>query len=311
MKIKRQIPNIITAGNLFFGCLAVFFALTGHLSWAPWCIFISAFLDFFDGFAARKLGVSGELGKQLDSLADMVTFGVAPGIIVVILINLSLTTNLKEKADFVHHLSSNNTEEQTLKDNYLKDAPDLLVLNSLYNHSRAMHFNKGLELEGNNQKETPPWMAYLPFIGLLIPVFSMMRLAKFNLDTRKTDGFFGLATPANTLVYAGLPLILTSYFASPDISDWQESIALFLLDYRTLIFLSVSLSLMMVSDIPMFSLKIKHFGWKGNEIRYVFLAISIILIVVLLHWSIPFIMLTYILMSLINLAFRSKEFVDS
>lgn len=308
MQFKRQIPNIITAGNLFFGSLAIFFALSGHLSWAPYCIFISAILDFFDGFAARKLGVSGELGKQLDSLADMVTFGLAPGIIVAILINLSITTNLETKKAVVESIAESE-ELSEFNDNYRKDAPDLFVLNSIYNHSRAMHFNKGLEYQDkkNNQMgETAPWVSYLPFIGFLIPVFSMFRLGKFNLDQRQTEGFLGLATPANTLFFAGIALIYQGYFAA-DLSEWQSKLALFLLDYRTLIILSLIFSVLLVVEIPMFSLKIKGFGWKGNEIRYIFLLICLAWIILLQLWCFPFIILTYILISIFQLLFSTQN----
>jgi CDP-diacylglycerol--serine O-phosphatidyltransferase len=309
MQIKREIPNIITAGNLFFGSLAIFFALTGHLSWAPWCIFISAVLDFFDGFAARKLGVSGELGKQMDSLADMVTFGLAPGIIVAVLINLSLTTNIENRANFVHSLPSETEEQSNIKANYMKDAPDLLVNASLQNHSRAMHFNKGLEQEKEHGgiKESPFWASYLPFIGLLITIFSLYRLAKFNLDTRQTQGFIGLATPANTIFFAGLPLILSSYFANPDLAEWQKSLALLLLDYRTLIVFSIVMSILLISEIKMFSLKIKGFGWQGNEIRYIFIAICIGLLAILQLWAFPFIILVYIMISLGQHFFTPKN----
>ncbi len=298
MQLKRQIPNILTAGNLFFGCLAIFFALTGHLSWAPWCIFISAFLDFFDGFAARKLGVSGELGKQLDSLADMVTFGVAPGIIVVLLINIGIVTDLKSKKEEFQILSE--TPLENFDTQFRKDAPDLLILNAVYNHSRAMHFNKGLEVKDRlkqQKKDTEPWVAYLPFFGLLIPIFSMIRLGKFNIDTRQTDGFIGLATPANTLFFAGFALIYQDYMANDAIGKWQSDLALFMLDFRILIFLSILFSTLLISEIPMFSLKVKGFGWKRNEIRYLFLLLCIGLIVFLQLWSFPFIILTYILIS--------------
>ncbi|MEZ4937444.1 MAG: CDP-alcohol phosphatidyltransferase family protein [Crocinitomicaceae bacterium] len=306
MQIIRQIPNILTAGNLLFGSLAIFFALTGHLSWAPWCIFISAFLDFFDGFAARKLGVTGELGKQLDSLADMVTFGLAPGIIMVILINLSLSNDLEKRREFIQSIGQSEQLGEFQK-NYKKDAPDLLVLNSLYNHSRAMHFNKGLETDKiEGEKETPVWMSYLPFTGLLIAIFSLFRLAKFNIDPRQTDGFIGLATPANTIFFVGFVFILHSYLAADQLTDWQASLALFLLDYKVLIAFTILFSFLLVSEIRLFSLKVKGFGWKGNEIRYVFVLICIGWIVLLQLWSFPFIILTYILIS-VGSTFRKKD----
>lgn len=307
MQIRRHIPNIITAGNLLFGALAIFFALTGHLSWAPWCIMISAILDFLDGFAARMLGVSGELGKQLDSLADMVTFGLAPGIIMVLLINYGIAHDIQKDKVRISE-NAEMLEEGSIRDNYISDAPDLLILNSVYNHSRAMHFNKGLEKtsENNGKEETPAWMAYLPFVGLLIPILSLFRLAKFNLDTRQSSGFLGLPTPANTIFFAGLALIFQSYMSNYNLPSWQENLALILLDYRILIAFSVFFSILLVTEIPMFSLKVKGFGWKGNEMRYSFLILSIILIIGLKMWSLPFIIILYILMSVVGILFAPK-----
>lgn len=295
MQIIRQIPNIITAGNLFFGCMAIFFALTGHLTWAPWCIFIAAILDFFDGFAARKLGVSGELGKQLDSLADMVTFGVAPGIITFALINFGITYDVKS----VLTLDSETLSQAMI---HKADIIDLLIKNGISRNSLAMHFGEGMEygtlqaIEGKRDV----WVTFLPFVAFIIPIFSMLRLGKFNLDTRQTDGFLGLATPANTIFFASLPLILQSAFVSDDLPNWQMGIALVLLDFKFLLITSVLMSFLLVTEIPFFSLKIKNFGWKENKIRYVFIGICIVLIALLLVWAIPFIILTYILMSVVS-----------
>jgi CDP-diacylglycerol--serine O-phosphatidyltransferase len=114
MAIKKQIPNLFTAGNLIGGILAIIFSLTGKIDLAPYCIFISAFCDFLDGFIARLLKVQSELGKQLDSLADMVTFGVAPGIMVYVMMDHpALITSLN--SDFSPRSLELSSELELLK----------------------------------------------------------------------------------------------------------------------------------------------------------------------------------------------------
>ena len=160
-KIKRLIPNLLTAGNLVGGILAIIFALTGRIDLAPWCIFASAIFDFLDGFAARLLKVQNELGKQLDSLADMVTFGVAPGVIVLLMLNYEIVG---------------------IDDKFFS----VFGVNFVFDEN--------------------PYPIH--FIALLIPVFALFRLAKFNLDTRQTSSFIGLPTPAMTLFFAAIPLLV-------------------------------------------------------------------------------------------------------
>lgn len=235
-KIKAQIPNLLTAGNLVGGIMAIIFSLTGRLEWAPYCIFVSAILDFLDGFVARLLKVQSELGKQLDSLADMVTFGVAPGIIVFHLLAIAGSYKVWE---------------------------------------------------------------YLPFAAFIIPVMSMFRLAKFNLDTRQTDSFIGLPTPANTLFFASLPLILSSYSGATE-NQFQSFIVDVILNPVFLISSTLIMSFMLVAELPLFALKFKSFGWKGNEIRYIFLTLSATMLATL-HWlGLPLIIILYLLLSLIQ-----------
>jgi len=176
---KRLIPNLLTAGNLVGGIIAIIFTLTGRIDLAPWCIFASAIFDFLDGFAARLLKVQNELGKQLDSLADMVTFGVAPGIMVYHLL-----------------LGRGNTS--------------FLGMVTYKNYV-------GFGFEDETLKTIIEW---LPYIAFLIPVFALFRLAKFNLDTRQTSSFIGLPTPAMTLFFAVIPLLVLSGVES-DV-QWQQ-----------------------------------------------------------------------------------------
>ena len=232
---RRLIPNLLTAGNLIGGILAIIFTLKGQISIAPYFILISAFLDFFDGFAARLLKVQGDLGKQLDSLADMVTFGVAPGLIMFEIMALSLKM-------------------------------------------------RGLDN-----------VMWLKYAALIIPIFAMFRLAKFNIDDRQSEGFIGLPTPAMSLFFISFPLLLGQTTAIPNFGPG----ILYAIGHPFVLFvLILTFSILMVIDLPLFGLKFKHFKWKGNEIRYVFLGFSLILIAVLYLWAIPLIIVLYILLSL-------------
>ncbi|OIQ35221.1 MAG: CDP-diacylglycerol--serine O-phosphatidyltransferase [Crocinitomix sp. MedPE-SWsnd] len=236
--MKRLIPNLLTAGNLVGGMVAIVFALTGELKLAPICILISAVLDFLDGFVARLLKVQSELGKQLDSLADMVTFGVAPGIMMMMLLGTSLHANF-------------------------------------------------------------PNLQYLAWFALTIPVFALFRLAKFNLDTRQTDSFIGLPTPAMTIFFVALVILY------PGAEEIHYNVGLteidrLLINPFVLLIAILIMSILMVVELPLFALKFKHFKFKGNEIRYIFLTISIILLATLFVWALPIIILLYIILSVIN-----------
>lgn len=245
--MKKHIPNAITALNLICGCVAIVNAFTGELYISAILIFIAAILDFMDGAAARLLKVSHPLGEQLDSLADMISFGLAPGIILF---------------QFVKHLNTVN-ESVILTEN--------------------------------------PWLFY---IALIIPVFSAFRLAKFNIDTRQTDGFLGLATPANAgffifiilvYFYPDLPqLINTKYFVLPIISNPLIMLGL-----------GIVFSFLLITEIPMFSLKAKSLKWKGNELRIIFVGSFLFLLATINITAFPLILLIYIVFSAIS-AFNKK-----
>ena len=236
--IRRLIPNLFTAANLVGGILAIIFALKGRLDLAPYCIFASAIFDFLDGFLARLLKVPSEMGKQLDSLADMVTFGVAPGIIVYIMIGTGVIPELKSTS-------------------------------------------------------------YLPYLGLIIPVFALFRLAKFNLDTRQSNSFIGLPTPAMTLFFAVMPLLIIDGMTS-DV-EWKHFIVWkVILHPYALSIMAIIFSVLMVVNLPLFALKFKNFKWSGNEFRYIFLTISAGLLATLFVWALPIIILLYIILSVIN-----------
>lgn len=240
----KQIPNLITSLNLLCGCVAIFFAISGDLVTASYFVFTGIFFDFFDGLAARLLNAQSEVGLQLDSLADMVTSGVAPAVVMVQLLSESVLGGPVVMAE---------------------------------NFSSA-GWNIG-------------WHQYIPFVGLLIAVASAYRLAKFNVDTRQTTSFIGLPTPANTLLILSLPLILAY---QP--SGLAESI---ILNPWFLIGLTLVSCVLLNAELPLFALKFKTWDLKSNAVRYVFLIICVIAIVVLQFIAIPVILLVYILMSLI------------
>ncbi|MBA3662967.1 MAG: CDP-alcohol phosphatidyltransferase family protein [Bacteroidetes bacterium] len=253
--IKRNIPNAITCGNLLCGCLAIVKCFEGDLVWAAYLVGIAAVLDFLDGFAARLLNVTSAIGKDLDSLADMVTFGVVPGFIMFKLIDVAA-------------ISSGQTD--------ISDFGDIWK---------------------NANLATRSCLSYIAFI---IPILSAIRLAKFNNDTRQSESFIGLPTPANGIFIACLPLIAAF--------NKNALVVAVLSSHVGLSILCVFMSLLLLSPIPLFSLKFKHLNWNGNEIRYVFLIWSGVLLATLQFIGVPLIIISYILFSLVNnWFFKPKE----
>jgi CDP-diacylglycerol--serine O-phosphatidyltransferase len=243
MNIKKHIPNALTCGNLFCGCLAIVFAFEGNLVVSAYLVGLAAVLDFFDGFVARLLNVGGELGKQLDSLADMVTFGVVPAVVMY---------HLLAQAFWGTHMDYQDCQPETMASvNYYS------------------------------------YFAYTPF---LIAVFSALRLAKFNIDTRQTTSFIGVPTPANAILICSLPLIL----------EQKTGLACWILNPYLLVLLTLLMSFLLVAELPLFALKFKNFGWVDNKIRYLFLIVSVLLLVLLQFLAIPFIIFLYIILSIVN-----------
>lgn len=224
MSIKKHIPNTITCCNLISGCIATFWAFQGRCDLALLFIVIGAVFDFFDGMSARLLGVSSPIGKELDSLADCITFGFAPSAIVY---------------------------------EYLRPDTELL-----------------------------------PFVVFIMAAFSALRLAKFNLDERQALGFIGLPTPANALFWGSLIV---------GAGDWMKS-APFISSNLSLVVLAGSFisCYLLVAEIPMFALKFKHWGWKGNEIKYIFLLTCIPLLAFLGISGLAAIIAWYIILSIIT-----------
>lgn len=258
-----NIPNMFTAANMMSGFLAILLALIGRIDLAPLAIFAGAIFDFLDGFLARKMGVAGPMGKQLDSLADMVTFGVAPGIIMLVIMSMNVQQFLEGGRHF-----------------------ELI----------AFDFVEYIYLLTSGEINYA-----VPFFALLIPFFSIFRLAKFNVDLRQTDRFIGLPTPANTLFFMTFPLVL----AYGNV-EYTETIAT-IFKPEFLATLCLVMSILLVAEIPLFALKFAHFKWKGNEIRCLFLLISAVLIPMFATWSIALIVFLYLILSLVENLINKKN----
>lgn len=235
MKILKFIPNLLTLLNLLSGCLATVFAINNQIEFTVVFVALGIFFDFFDGFAARLLKVQSELGKQLDSLADMVTSGVVPGVVMV---------------------------------QMLLRATDQTMLNNI-----------------TSLRD----ISVIAMLGFAITLASCYRLANFNIDENQKESFVGLPTPANTLLILSLPF-MRMYPEYSYISYLVDN------TYVLLIITIVSCYLLN-AKIALFALKFKSFGFQENKVKYIFLAISVVLISVLKIAAIPSIILLYILMS--------------
>ena len=228
MAIKKHIPNTITCCNLISGCVAIAYAFSGNVELSFTWIIIGAVFDFFDGMSARLLNVSSPIGKELDSLADVVTFGVAPSTI-------------------------------------------------LFSELSVMSYPAILE----------PLRPILPFTAYIMAAFSALRLAKFNLDDRQALGFIGLPTPANALFWGSLII---------GAGKWLEATPFMVFFLLGGILIS---SWLMVSEIPMFALKFKEWGWKGNQIKYIFLLTCIPLLAIFGLTGLAIIIAWYVIISYI------------
>jgi CDP-diacylglycerol--serine O-phosphatidyltransferase len=256
-------------------------AFAGRLELAVLFIFLGAFLDFFDGFVARALKQQSELGKQLDSLADIVSFGVAPGVIVFVILILSGALDL---------IIANGGSPENLWQRG--------TMGSNVSYWTNVFFN---DLTNNNSQlyihHFTGWYLILPFVSLLIPFMSLFRLAKFNLDTRQSENFIGLPTPANAIFFSSFALILWDGFGN---TDWRFTWSILLIKDQILMTLIVLYSFLLISEIPMFSMKFKTFGWKGNEKRFIFILGSIMLLIFIQIWAIPIIFLSYVFVGIIG-----------
>lgn len=239
MNIKKHIPNLITLLNLFSGCIALVFALNKDFDLAFYFVCLGIFLDFFDGFFARLFKVSSPLGLQLDSLADMVTSGVVPGVV-------------------MYQMIANSSAFPTMNSD----------------------------------------IVFYPFLGFIITLGSCYRLANFNIDTRQTDSFIGLPTPANALFILSLPLVL------------QYSDSIIILELLTNHWLLMGITLfsayILNAEIPLFSLKINKFNITDNVLQIVFLSLSLVFLLFFEYLGIPMVIIFYVLLSVLNNTFLKK-----
>lgn len=233
--LVRNIPNTITCCNLVSGCIATYWAFMGNVRLALLWIVAGAVFDFFDGMSARLLHVSSPIGKELDSLADDITFGMAPATIV-------------------------------------------------FTELGVMDYPAFMQ----------PIVEYVPYFAFVMAAFSALRLAKFNLDERQSLGFIGLPTPANALFWGALFVGAGGYMES------SSSMTLVVL---AMICLSCWL---LIAEIPMFALKFKHWGWKGNEIKYIFLLTCLPLLAIFGITAFAIIIAWYVVLS-IGVSFYSKK----
>lgn len=239
MSLKKHIPNLFTLGNLTCGVLAIKLAFDQDFTSVFTTMLVAGLFDLLDGMIARILNVRSELGKQLDSLADMVSFGVVPAIVMYVFLVETL-----------------------------EGVPNVLAL-------------------------------YIPYCAVIITLFSALRLAKFNIDEGQADDFIGLPTPANALFFISIPVVITEIGMEPvSMMIWPPVIVIF--------------SVLLVSPIPMFALKFKTLGWKGNGIRWVFLLLCLCIIlgcVLTSIWvvALPLLVLLYIILSIINNTLGKNE----
>ncbi|PCJ28116.1 MAG: hypothetical protein COA97_02235 [Flavobacteriales bacterium] len=246
--MKNQIPNIISIISLILSCLAIVLVFENKLDVAAYLLIGSCFCDFMDGFTARILKVNNPIGKEIDSLVDMVAFGVAPGMLL-------------------------------------------------------FQFTKLLQEENPVQLITDyPWLLY--FI-ILIPILSAIRLAKFNIDTRQTRSFIGLAVPAHASFYI-FSVIIYAHPDLPKIIDVNSLVIPIVSNPLVMLTFSILLSFMLIAEVPMFSIKVKNLKWVENKLPLTFLFLLIALLILINLVAMPIIIVIYIIWSII-LKFRNKS----
>lgn len=217
--IKKHIPNTITCANLFSGCIGSIYAFNGDLKTVAFFVIASGVFDFFDGLAARLLHVKSDIGKELDSLADVISFGFLPGLVM---------------------------------------------------YQMLLNANTG----------------YLACFAFLIPVFSALRLAKFNIDIRQTEDFIGLNTPMNTFLIISLPYLADSFN--------------FIQEPKFLLVLTSVLCYLLISEIRLFSMKLSNLKWSDNKFKFIFIILSVVLVAFAKFAAIPIVLILYILLSQIH-----------
>ena len=248
----KYLPNIITLLNLLFGSVAAVFAVLNRLEWAAFFFALGVICDFLDGLVARKLGVQSELGIQLDSLADMVTSGLVPGLVMCQLLGMSVHAGWNAESFFTE------------------------------------------ALEGDSW-----WGAWFPFAGLLITLSSGLRLARFNIDENQVSSFTGLPTPANALMILSLPLIL--FYNG---SEFTNSL---ILNPWVLLGITLLSSYLLNSPLELFALKFDNYSFRDNGKKYIFLGVSLVLLLTLQFLAVPLIVFYYLGTSFVGKRHKSHE----
>jgi len=218
--MKKHIPNLLTSLNLLTGAYGCIQVLEGNYQYAIYFVIISGFFDFLDGFVARLLHVQSAIGKELDSLADVISFGMLPALYMV------------------------------------------MTLRSVATDSDSL----------------------LPYLGLIVVAFSAIRLAKFNIDDRQSDQFIGVPTPANAIMLTSLSFLPTAF--APGLYAYLA--------------ITVVSSLLLVAEIPLIALKFKGAGWANNSWKYIFILVTVVLLVGLQLSALPFIIPVYLVISILS-----------
>ncbi len=231
--MRKYLPNFFTLLNLTVGSLGAILALKGYVTQGIWCIWWGASLDFFDGWLARTLNAHSPLGQQLDSLADLITFGWLPACIMYELIDQQTT------------------------------------------------------------------LTYLPYIAILIPICSALRLAQFNIDTRQKDAFIGLPVPANGILISTLPLII--------VANKRVWLTAFMSHPYFLVIFVIITSYLLIANIPLMAFKFTSYAWHPNRFRYSFLLTATLLILWLQSEGLALSIVLYILGSVMLSVLQQKQ----
>ena len=247
----KHIPNLITLLNVLFGSVAAVFAVLNRLEWAAVFFILGVLCDFADGLLARRMGVQSELGIQLDSLADMITSGLVPGLVMCQLLAMSVNAGWNAESFFA----------------------------------------EALDKEGW-------WGAWFPFAGLLITMATALRLARFNVDENQVDSFIGLPSPANALMILSLPLIL--------MYNGSEFSNTLILNPWFLFGLTLLSAYLLNAPLELFALKFKNYSFGDNSLKYIFLIVSLVMVITLQFLAIPLIVLCYVLTSLFGSGARGS-----
>lgn len=267
-----NLANIVTSLNLICGLTSIVFCFSGQLDIAAYAIFAGALFDFADGFVARKLKLESTMGKQLDSLADLITFGVAPGFLMFFMILIGI------EQPFLLE----NFEEKAANSYY----QDYYAFNQLIHWVQAFYYDFQ-----NNFNASIKW---LPFAAFLVPFFSLFRLAKFNVDDKQTKNFRGIPTPLSALILCFFPL----YF-DENMMNWNQENELvhFAFDCYTLAGVCLILSISLVSNLPLMSMKLDGGDKKENLLKIIIILTALITIPIFQVMAIPIILTLYFISS--------------